>query len=239
MYENNSRIGYRDVQFFIFRLYDFFGIFSSTNDLLCQKNIFWIMDQITFESDVAPHKAACNTTRKTWHARRPEKIYQIRENSQQYRESCHVWKYVSFAVEWWNLLKEQIRYLPVIALTMKTCSLMELEFHISTFTLRNISKSFGKVFFLSIFLNLSNYIKSISVQFLLRAIAQVPCLTNIYCLQLILYDCFSYKKKALSRIIACRGILGLLLLSKVFLHGMNFNPLVVLRYLWDYRFLEG
>lgn len=86
MYENNSRIGYRDVQFFIFRLHDFFGIFSSTNDLLCQKNIFWIMDQITFESDVAPHKAACNTTRKTWQARRPEKIYQIRENSQQYRE---------------------------------------------------------------------------------------------------------------------------------------------------------
>ena len=48
------------------------------------------MDQITFKSDVAPHKTAGNTTRKTWQARRPEKIYQIRENSQQYRESCYV-----------------------------------------------------------------------------------------------------------------------------------------------------
>lgn len=134
-YENNSRKSDIWKQFpnriswcsiLYFPIICFFCIFSSTNDLLCQKNIFWIMDQITFKSDVAPHKTAGNTTRKTWQARRPEKIYLIRENSQQYRESCYVWKYVSFPVERWNLLKEQIRYLPVIALTMKTCSLMEL-----------------------------------------------------------------------------------------------------------------
>ena len=43
----------------------FFYIFKSTNDLLCQKNMLWNVDKITFESNVVPNKVADNTTRKT------------------------------------------------------------------------------------------------------------------------------------------------------------------------------